>query len=144
VENFLNSQASITFFCQDLQIGKNTRWADRVASVSPRDSESRDVLMYGEKKLPRANYADRATTAYWRSSANFCGYRVLRGQRNGSPRSLVPVFLTGAATISSKWLLSCPNEAEWTPFQTHCFSENLEAPGIELRTSGSVGRNSDH
>jgi hypothetical protein len=27
---------------------------------------------------------------------------VLRGQRNGSPRSLVSVFLTGAATISSK------------------------------------------
>jgi hypothetical protein len=23
------------------------------------------------------------------------------------------------------------NEAEWTPFQTHYFSENLVAPGIE-------------
>jgi hypothetical protein len=34
--------------------------------------------------------------------------------------------------------------AEWTPFQTHCFSENLEAPGIEHGTSGSVARNSDH
>jgi hypothetical protein len=35
-------------------------------------------------------------------------------------------------------------EAEWTPFQTHYFSENLVAQGIEPRTSGSVARNSDH
>jgi hypothetical protein len=30
------------------------------------------------------------------------------------------------------------SEAEWTTFQTHCFSENLEAPGIEPGTSESV------
>jgi hypothetical protein len=23
-----------------------------------------------------------------------------------------------------------PHEAEWTPFQTHCFAENVVAPGI--------------
>jgi hypothetical protein len=40
-------------------------------------------------------------------------------------------FYTGAATISSKYLLECTHEAEWTPFQTHYFSENLVAPGIE-------------
>jgi hypothetical protein len=51
---------------------------------------------------PLANYADRATAACWRNSANFYGQRVLRGQRNGSPRSLFSVFQTGAATISSK------------------------------------------
>jgi hypothetical protein len=28
--------------------------------------------------------------------------------------------------------------------QTHYFSENLVAPGIEPQTSGSVTRNSDH
>jgi hypothetical protein len=44
------------------------------------------------------------------------------------------VFLTGAATYSFKWLRNYPHEAEWTPFQTHYYSENLEAPGI----SGSV------
>jgi hypothetical protein len=38
----------------------------------------------------------------------------------------------------------CTHEAEWTPFQTHYFSENVVAPGIELRASGSVARNSDH
>jgi hypothetical protein len=54
------------------------------------------------------------------------------------------VFLTGAATFSFKLLLNYPHEAEWTPFQTHYFSENMVAPGIELGTSGSVARNSDH
>jgi hypothetical protein len=33
-------------------------------------------------------------------------------------------------------------EAEWTPFQTHYFSENLIAPGIKPGTSGFVARNS--
>jgi hypothetical protein len=38
-----------------------------------------DGLSYTKTKLnsvafgPRANYADRATAASWRSSANFCG-----------------------------------------------------------------------
>jgi hypothetical protein len=41
-------------------------------------------------------------------------------------------------------ILTSTHEAEWTPFQTQCLSENLEAPGIEPKTSGSVARNSDH
>jgi hypothetical protein len=40
-------------------------------------------------------------------------------------------FQTGAATFSNKLLLNCAHEAEWTPFQTQYFSENLVAPGIE-------------
>jgi hypothetical protein len=43
-----------------------------------------------------------------------------------------------------KWLLTYPHEAEWTPFQTHYFSENLVVLGIKTGTSGSVARNSDH
>jgi hypothetical protein len=34
--------------------------------------------------------------------------------------------------------------AEWTPFQTHCYVENLVAPEIEPGTSRSVAKNSDH
>jgi hypothetical protein len=34
--------------------------------------------------------------------------------------------------------------AEWTPFQTHYFSENLVVPNIEPGISGSVAKNSDH
>jgi hypothetical protein len=30
-----------------------------------------------------------------------------------------------------KYILNCTHKAEWTPFQTHYFSENLVAPGIE-------------
>jgi hypothetical protein len=41
------------------------------------------------------------------------------------------------------FLPSCTHEAEWTPFQTHYFSENLVVPGIEPGTFGSVARNSD-
>jgi hypothetical protein len=48
---------------------------------------------------PRANYADRATAACWRSSANPRGEWVWRGQRSGLPRSPVSVFWTGAATL---------------------------------------------
>jgi len=33
--------------------------------------------------------------------------------------------------------------AEWAPFQTHYYSENLVAPGIEPETSVSVARNYD-
>jgi hypothetical protein len=39
---------------------------------------------------------------------------------------------TSAATFSSKYLLTCTHEAEWSPSQTHYFSENLVAPEIEL------------
>jgi hypothetical protein len=52
--------------------------------------------------------------------------------------------LTEASTFSFKQLLNYPHEAEWTPFQTHYFSENLVALGIEPGTSGSVARNYDH
>jgi hypothetical protein len=41
-------------------------------------------------------------------------------------------FLDRSRYFSIKQLLSCTHEAEWTPSQTHCFSENLVAPGIEL------------
>jgi hypothetical protein len=34
--------------------------------------------------------------------------------------------------------------AEWTPFQIRFFLENLEVPGIEPGTSGTVARNCDH
>jgi hypothetical protein len=41
-------------------------------------------------------------------------------------------------------ILTSARKTEWTPFQTHYFSENLVAPGIEPGFSGSVAKNSDH
>jgi hypothetical protein len=38
-------------------------------------------------------------------------------------------FLDRSRYFSIKQLLSCTHKAEWTPFQTHCFSENLVAQG---------------
>jgi hypothetical protein len=40
-------------------------------------------------------------------------------------------FLDRSRYFSSKQLLSCNHQAEWTLFRTHYFSENLAATGIE-------------
>jgi hypothetical protein len=55
-----------------------------------------------------------------------------------------PGRILGFLPSSSSVILTSTHEAEWTPFQTHCLSENLEALGIEPGNSGSVARNSDH
>jgi hypothetical protein len=63
---------------------------------------------------------------------------VSRGQRNDSPRPFISVHKTGIRYLFIRQLLNWPrgaHEAEWTPFQTHCHSENLAAPGIEPGTS---------
>jgi hypothetical protein len=59
-------------------------------------------------------------------------------------RSLISVFFTGTATFLSSSSSFIFTRAEWTPFQTHCYSENLVAPGIEPGTSGFIARNSDY
>jgi hypothetical protein len=59
-------------------------------------------------------------------------------------RPLFSVFYTVAATFLSSSSSFTLTKAEWTPFQTHCYSENLVAPGIEPGTSGLAARNSDY
>jgi hypothetical protein len=61
---------------------------------------------------PRANYTDCRLSA-----------KDLYGSILG--------FLDRSRYFSSKYLLNCAHEAEWTPFQTYYFSEILVAPGIE-------------
>jgi hypothetical protein len=61
-----------------------------------------------------------------------------------SPRSLISVFYTGAAIFLSNSSSFTLTRAECAPLQTHCYSDNLVAPGIELRTSGLAARNSGH
>jgi hypothetical protein len=39
--------------------------------------------------------------------------------------------VTDLRVPQNKQLLNCTDKAEWTPFQTHHFSENLVEPGIE-------------
>jgi hypothetical protein len=74
-------------------------------------------------------------------SANFCvawsAQRIPAGINLGF-LDLEPLLFHSS---SSSVILT---RLEWTPFQTHCFLENLLAPGIESGTSGSVARISDH
>jgi hypothetical protein len=42
------------------------------------------------------------------------------------------------------WSRYCIHGAEWTPFQTHYFLENLVVLGIEPGTSVNVARKCDH
>jgi hypothetical protein len=60
------------------------------------------------------------------------------------PRPLLSVFWTGAATFLSSSSSFTLTRAEWTPFQTHCYSEKLVAPAIEPEASGLAARNSDY
>jgi hypothetical protein len=69
---------------------------------------------------------------------------VSRGQRGGTPTVGNLSFLAGAATFLSRSSSFILTRAEWTPFQIHCYSENLTRPGIEHGTSESAARNSDH
>jgi hypothetical protein len=59
-------------------------------------------------------------------------------------RSLISVFRTAAATFLSSSSSFTLTRAKWTPFQTHCYSENLIAPGTEYGTSVLAARNSDY
>jgi hypothetical protein len=57
---------------------------------------------------------------------------------------LISVFYTRAATFFSSSFSFILARVEWTPFQTHCYSENLVAPEIEPETPGLEVRNSDY
>jgi hypothetical protein len=71
---------------------------------------------------PPANYTDWAVATCRRSYLQFfADIGVSRGYRGGSLTALISVFETEAATFSSKQLLNCTHEAEWTPFQAHHF-----------------------
>jgi hypothetical protein len=59
-------------------------------------------------------------------SDNFCGQRVLHGQHS----RFLQLY---SISVSSKELLNCTHEAEWTLFQTLYFSQNLVVPGIKPR-----------
>jgi hypothetical protein len=63
----------------------------------------------------------------------FADRGVSSGQRGGSPATVNLSFLDRSRYFSFKQRLIYPHEADWTPFQTHCYTENLVAPGIEPR-----------
>jgi hypothetical protein len=76
---------------------------------------------------PRANYTDRATAKFVPTFADG-GCHVVSVT---NPYGRILGFLDRSRYFLFLVLLNCTHEAEWTPFQTHYFSENLVAPGIE-------------
>jgi hypothetical protein len=94
---------------------------------------------------PQVKYTDCATATGRRILVpTFVDRGVSRGQRDGTPKAVNLTFLDRSRYFSFKWLLIYAHEANWTPFQTHCYIENLLAPGIEPGTSVPAARNSDH
>jgi hypothetical protein len=59
-------------------------------------------------------------------------------------RSFISVFYTGAAAFLSNSSSFILTRAEFSPFQTHCYSETLAAPVIGPVTFRSAARTSDH
>jgi hypothetical protein len=80
---------------------------------------------------PRANYTDRATATSRRSWCQLFADRGCHVVSVTDPYGRILGFLNRSRSFSSKQLLNCTHKAEWTPFQTHYFSKNLVAPGIE-------------
>jgi hypothetical protein len=75
---------------------------------------------------PQVNYTDWSTATGRRILVpTFVDRRVSRSHRGGSPTVFHLSVLDGATTFSYNYLLIYPHEAEWTPFQILCYSENL-------------------
>jgi hypothetical protein len=75
---------------------------------------------------PRANYTDWATATCRRNLVpTFVDRRMSRGQRGGSPTVVNFSFLDQSRTFSFQYSSFMLTRAEWTPFQTHCYSENV-------------------
>jgi hypothetical protein len=74
----------------------------------------------------------------------FADRGVSSGRRGGSHTVVNLSFLDRTATFLSSSSSFILTRAEWTPIHTHCYSENLVAPGIETGTSGFAARKSDY
>jgi hypothetical protein len=82
---------------------------------------------------------------YWRNLVpTFADRGVSLGQRGGSLMVVHLSFLVRSRYFSSSSSAFILTRAEWIPFQTHCYSQNLAASGIEPGTSGLVAKKYDH
>jgi hypothetical protein len=109
------------------------------------DFDPHTHLQTNSVAFQQANYIDWATATSRRNLVpTFADRGVSRGQHGGTPTVVYLSFLDRSRYFSFKYLLIYPHEAEWTPFQTHRYAENLVAPGIEPGNSGLAARNSDH
>jgi hypothetical protein len=120
------------------------RWSDHLRS-SPYTADKKQTETNSVALGPRANYTEWASATCRRNLVStFPDRGVSRGERGRSPIVVNLSFLDRShyfLSSSSSFILT---RVEWTPFQIHCYSENLGAPGIEPATSGLAARNCDH
>jgi hypothetical protein len=84
---------------------------------------------------PQAKYTDWSTTAFRRNLVpTFVDRGVSRGQRGGSPTAVNLSFLDRSSYFFFQVALHLSSQGqEWAPFQAHCYSENLVAPGMSVK-----------
>jgi hypothetical protein len=93
----------------------------------------------------QANNTNQATAACQQSYCQILGIEGVACSAQQIPTAVNLGFLDHNRYFSPfKYILNYPHKAQWTPFQIHCFSENVVEPGIEPGTFGSVARNSNH
>jgi hypothetical protein len=73
----------------------------------------------------------------------FTDREVSRDQRSGYLAVVNLSFLERSRYFFSSSSSIILTMDEWTPFETHCYSENMAAPGIDPATFGSAARKSD-
>jgi hypothetical protein len=75
----------------------------------------------------------------------WCQFLLIEGCRGGTPTVAHLRFLDWSRYFVfqvAPYLRS--TRLSGTPFQSHCYSEKLVAPGIEPKTSESASKNFDH
>jgi hypothetical protein len=94
---------------------------------------------------PQTNYTDWTIAAGRRILLTTSTDREMsRGQRGGAHGGWSRISGSiGTATFLSSSSSFILTRAECTPFQTHCYSENMVATGIEPGTSELAARNSN-
>jgi hypothetical protein len=110
-----------------------------IQSVSHRENKTK---INSVALSPRANYTDWATATCRRNLVQLLWIERCRVvSAVDPPRSLISVLYTWAANILTSSASFILTSAEWTKFQTHCYSENMVAPAVEPRTSGLAAIN---
>jgi hypothetical protein len=89
----------------------------------------------------QAEYTDWATGTCWPNLVLTFTDRVLsRGQRGGPPTVVDISFLDRRRYCFSSSSSCILTRAQWTPFQTHCYPDNLAASEIEQTTFNDKAR----
>jgi hypothetical protein len=120
------------------------------SALKPQPSWSGNTNVYKQNKQQspwrfsqQANHTDHSTAACRGSSWQMLRLEGVAWSVQRVPTAVNLSFLGQTRYFISQAAPQLSCEVEWTSFQTHYYSENLLALGIEPGTSGAVARNSD-